>query len=181
MRAARSLPLVTIVVAILGVCAATAVAGAPHFSRASATIVDTGSLSTFARTATSETTSPNPALLVSWVEVGLGSTTIVTYEARADASATYACINRGGKNPSASNKHTVSDPVGASGTFQSDRNGRISGSLLTSSISGPGDFSCPSGQELVLASVTFTNITLTDVTNGVATSLGSLSKTYVAV
>ena len=32
---------------------------------------------------------------------------------------------------------------------------------------GPGSFSCPSGQDLVLASVSYTNVRITDTTNNV--------------
>jgi hypothetical protein len=40
-------------------------------------------------------------------EAGLGDNQLVDYVASADASATYACINGGGKHPQAQNKETV--------------------------------------------------------------------------
>ena len=57
------------------------------------------------------------------------------------------------------NKETVSGPVTGTGTFPV-RNGQTTGSL-TAGPPGPGNFSCPSGQSLVLAFVSYTNVLLT--------------------
>jgi hypothetical protein len=105
-------------------------------------------------------------LIVSWKEAGLGANVLITYRASADASVTYVCVNRGGGNPSASNKTTVSGPVSATGTFSSGKNGNITGSL-TLNPPGPGTFSCPPGQSLEIAQVTYTNVAITDVTNNI--------------
>ncbi len=105
-------------------------------------------------------------LVVSFKEAGLGNNVLITYAATADATATYACINGGGKHPKASNKETVSGPVSATGTFSSGKNGTISQSLTLSPPSA-GSFSCPSGQTLVLAFVSYTNVAITDTTNGI--------------
>ena len=139
---------------------ASATSGA-HFFSATASINDTG------------------ALVVSWDEAGVGQAT-VSYTLAASGTATYACLNGGGNHPKAANKATVNGPVSASGTFPVIKNGRVTGSL-SAGPPGPGSFSCPGGQTLVLASVTYTDIVLTDTTNGVTADLGSVSRTFFAV
>jgi hypothetical protein len=99
--------------------------------------------------------------VVSWKEAGLGSITPaqVTYTADADGTATYACINRGGNHPSASNKQEVNGPVESSGTFPIGKNGTITGSL---SISPPAStLNCPGNQAELLACVSYSGISLT--------------------
>jgi hypothetical protein len=44
-----------------------------------------------------------------------------------------------------------------------------------------GGFSCPGGQRLVLASVSYTNIVLTDTTNNVSTTAPDASRTFFDV
>jgi hypothetical protein len=105
-------------------------------------------------------------LVVSFKEAGLGDNVTITETGSATATATYVCVNRGGANPSAANKTTITAPVSASGNFTSGKNGQITGSL-TLSPPGSGSFTCPSGQSLELASVTYTNVAITDTTNGV--------------
>lgn len=119
------------------------------------------------------------ALVVSWDERGLGNGD-VSYTVTADATAVYACLNGGGNHPQASNKETVSGPVDASGTFPTDKNGRVVASL-TADPPGAGDFSCPNGQRLVLASVSYTNIVLTDTTNAVSISVPDASRIFFNV
>jgi hypothetical protein len=119
------------------------------------------------------------ALVVSWDEAGVGQQT-VNYTLTADGSATYACINGGGNHPKATNKATVNGPVSASGSFPATKNGRVTGSLSAGPPSA-GSFSCPGGQTLVLASVSYTNIVVSDTTNGVSENLGSISRTYFSV
>jgi hypothetical protein len=109
-------------------------------------------------------------LVVSWKEAGLGDNVLVNYTTAADGTAVYACINNGGNHPQASNKETVSGPVSASGSFSSGKNGQITASL-TAEEPGPGSFTCPNGQSFVLASVSYTNVTLSDNTNGISESL----------
>jgi hypothetical protein len=118
------------------------------------------------------------ALVVSWDERGLGNENI-DYTLTADATAVYACINRGGKNPEAANKETINGDVSAGGSFEA-RNGRVQASLAAGPISA-GDFSCPGGQRLVLASVSYTNIVLTDTTNNVSTTVPDASRTFFTV
>ena len=150
--------------AALMALAAVAISGAAtsgaHFKSASASVNNSG------------------ALVVAWDEAGLGNENI-TYSLTADATATYACINGGGNHPKAANKETRAAQVSTGGSFQA-KNGRVQASLTTGPLS-PGGFTCPSGQRLVLASVSYSNIVLTDTTNDVSTNLGSTSRTFFQV
>ena len=108
-------------------------------------------------------------LTVKFKEAGLGANQNIAYLLEADATATYVCVNRGGANPSASNKTTVAGPVSSTDTFSSGKNGQITNSLTVSPP--PSDISCPNGQSLQLASVSYENVTLTDTTNGISTDV----------
>ena len=129
----------------------TALAVSPHFVSASALI-----------------TSGN--LVVSWKEAGLGNNLLITYIASANATATYACINGGGNHPQAANKETVNGPVSGTGTFDSGKNGQITANLTLNPPSA-GSFSCPGGQKLKLAFVSYTNISLQDTTTPVTANI----------
>jgi hypothetical protein len=155
----RSLRIVLLPCAIVAAMAfaVTASADAPKFHSATSSVNNAG------------------ALVASWDERGLGNTNI-DYTLTADASAVYACINGGGNHPQAANKETVNAEVSANGSFE-PKNGRVQASL-TAGPPSAGSFSCPSGQRLVLASVSYTNIVLTDTTNGVSTSLPDASRTF---
>jgi len=144
-----------IALAFLGLVSTAAYAVSPHFVRASGTLNSDGSLT------------------VSFKEAGLGTNQNIDYTLTADATATYVCVNRGGANPSAQNKTTVAGPVSASGTFNSGKNGQVTASLTVSPP--PSDISCPPGQSLELAFVSYTNVTLTDTTNNVSVSLGDFT------
>lgn len=110
-------------------------------------------------------------LVCSFKEAGLGTTlSTATISCSASASATWACLNGGGNHPKAANKETFSGEVSQSGNFPV-RNGQTTGSL-TVNPPGPDGFSCPSGQRLVLAEVSYTNIA---VSGEGATTLASPS------
>src|SRR5215211_6859489 len=153
----RILILLGAVISALALGATAAHADNPHFIRADGNIGGDG------------------ALTVSFKEAGLGTNQLIDYEATADATATWVCVNRGGGNPSAQNKTTVAGPVSATGTFSSGKNGQVTASLTLSPP--PSDISCPPGQSLELASVLYTNVTLTDTTSigNPNISLGSFS------
>jgi len=119
------------------------------------------------------------ALVVSWDEAGVGQQQ-VNYVLTADSTATYACINGGGNHPKAANKATLSGPLTSPSVGFLPQNGRVRGSISVGPISA-GSFSCPSGQTLVLASVSYTNILLTDTTNNVSTSVADTSRTFFNV
>ncbi len=149
-------------VAVLFVAVTAAVAANPHFIRASASLNNAGNL------------------VVSWKEAGLGDNQLIDYVASADATGFYACINGGGNHPQAANKEAFEGPVSASGTFSSGKNGQITASLTITPPPSP--LSCPPGQRLVLACVTYSNVAITDTTNGVTESIsGSFSKTFFAL
>jgi hypothetical protein len=74
----------------------------------------------------------------------------------------------GGNHPKASNKETVNGPVSGGGAFPV-RNGQTTGTISVGPP-GAGDFSCPNGQDLVLASVCYANVTLTGQGGDTATA-----------
>jgi len=149
-------------IALLALTVSTAFAASPHFINASAAFAGSG-----------------PNLTVSFKEAGLGDNLLITYVASADGTAVYACINGGGNHPKATNKETVSGPVSATGTFSSGKNGTISQSLTLHPPSA-GAFSCPSGQRLVIAFVSYSNVAITDTTNGITEAIpGTFSRCFV--
>jgi len=115
------------------------------------------------------------ALVVNWDEAGLGQQQ-VNYTLSADATAIYACINGGGNHPKASNKETVAGQVNNGATF-TPQNGRVKESLTAGPLSA-GSFTCPSGQTLVLAKVTYSNIVLTDTTNNVVANPPDVCRSF---
>lgn len=177
----RSLRLTLVALAVgatflaFGVVAAQA--GRPHFTSVT-TSITTSTSTASALTAAASSSVTQASLVVSFREAGLGANEGTVIQVTADASATYACLNAGGNHPKASNKETVGAPVRAEGTFSSDKNGSINGTLTTGPAPGPGDFTCPSGQMLVLWSVTFSNIVLTDTTNNVFVTAPDVTANY---
>lgn len=150
--------LFTLVTTVL-LAATAAHAASPHFIFADASIDNRGDL------------------VVSWKEAGLGDNQLIDYTATANASGFYACINGGGNHPQAANKEAFEGPVSGSGTFASGKNGQITASLTIPPPPSP--LTCPNGQRLVLACVTYSDITLTDTTNGISASVqGSVSRTF---
>jgi hypothetical protein len=119
------------------------------------------------------------ALTVHIDEAGLGDGTTTNYTLSAEATATYACINGGGNHPKAANKETFSEELSTEASFQ-PKNGRVQADVSVGPISA-GSFKCPSGQRLVLAAVSYSNIVLTDTSNNVTDDLGSVSRTFFAV
>jgi hypothetical protein len=160
-------------VCVVGVAMASALPASaknfPHFRTFEVTTVDSASGSA---TASARTTAAAPATLpdlrFTWTEVGLGNVD-VEYEARVVVTATFGCVNGGDNRPKATNKTTVTAPISANGSLHADDNGRINGSLDvdTGSVQ-PVGLDCPSGQVLAAVSVSFTQITLTDLTNEVS-------------
>jgi len=118
------------------------------------------------------------ALVVSFDERGLGNEN-VDYTLTADATALYACLNRGGNHPQAANKEQFEGQVSEGASFE-PKNGRVVASLATGPLQAP-QFTCPSGQRRVLAAVTYTNIVLTDTTNNVSTTVPDASRVFFDV
>ncbi len=145
----RAFPILFALAVLLTLATATPVfATSPHFINVSASINSGGSL------------------IVGWKEAGLGNNLLIHYDAGADSSAIYACINGGGNHPKAANKETVSGPLYAGGDFPSGKNGNVTASLPLGPL-GAGAFSCPSGQKLMIAKVVYTNVSLWDRTNNI--------------
>lgn len=125
---------------------------------------------------TAASVADNGALAVFIDEAGVGQEN-VDYTLTWTATADYGCINGGGNHPQATNKETTT--TGGADTFsESPINGRI---MVAISVPGtppppPSNFSCPSGQTLVLADVTY-SATLADTTNNASTTL-SASRTF---
>jgi hypothetical protein len=128
---------------------------APHFASASGAVNSSG------------------ALVVSFDERGLGNENI-DYSLTADATALYACINKGGKNPSAANKQSFEGQVSGGASFE-PKNGRVQASIAVGPLAAP-QFTCPSGQSRQLAQVTYSNIVLTDTTNDEAITIPDASR-----
>jgi hypothetical protein len=93
----------------------------------------------------------NGSLTVNFKEAGLGTNQNIKYTL------------------SAQNKTTVAGPVSASGTVNSGKNGNVTSSLTVSPP--PSDISCPKGQTLQLAEVSYTNLVLKDTTNNITAPL----------
>lgn len=140
---------------------AIALAASPHFTRSAGTVDNSGNLA------------------VTFKEAGLGSNQNINFLLTANATAYYGCLNKGGKNPSASNKRTVQQAVSKPGSFSSGKNGQISATLTLNPPPKPSDFSCPGGQKLVLAYVAYTNVVLKDTTTPVTANVsGTFTKTW---
>jgi len=117
-------------------------------------------------------------LAVNFKIAGLGANETITVLAEGDASGQYACINKGGKHPQASNKEDFAGPVSASGDFTSDKNGNVTGTLTLTPP--PSDLVCPGNQRLVLANVTYSGLSVSGGGDSQDIS-GDYSRTYFAV
>ena len=139
-----ALPAMLLAMLVMGSSAA--LADSPHFiSEGTASITSTGLYN-----------------VSNFKEAGLGNTMPTeNITLSATATATYACINGGGKHPSAANKETLTGQVSFTGSFRV-RNGSTTGTIAVGPP-GPGTFSCPSGQTLTLAFVSYTGVMLTGV------------------
>ena len=64
------------------------------------------------------------------------------------------------------------------GQFNAENGVVNGGPILTGPLSA-GSFACPNGQRLVLASVSYTNIVLTDTDHNASTPLPDASRTFI--
>jgi hypothetical protein len=132
------------------------------------------------KSATASGPAANGSLTVNFRETGLGNTPEpVNYTASANADALYACQNNGGNFPSDPKKQTVSGPVSASGEFTSGKNGSITGSLTL--MPPPSTLDCPGGQREVLASVSYTNVAVSEPNAGTEPIPGTFSRVFFDV
>ncbi len=118
-------------------------------------------------------------LVVNFKEAGLESGSVETITTTATATTTYECVNNGGHNPSASNKTTTVTDISKSGTFTADKNGNLVGSqTLSPPTAEQLGFSCPPGQTVTFVGVTYSNVTITDITSGASFAIpGTFSYT----
>jgi hypothetical protein len=130
---------------VVGLTAQAAFAVSPHFIRASA-----------ARSGDN--------LVVTWKEAGLGDNLNIDYAASATATREDSCVNKGGNIPEDPKKTTTVAQTSAEGTF-SVKNGSVNGRLT---LSPPATtLTCPPGQRATLISLSYTNVSITDETNGI--------------
>jgi hypothetical protein len=135
--------------------------GNPHFINASATLVGTD-------------------LRVDFKEAGLGSDPAATVTIVASATATRldACQNNGGNFPSDPKKQETTATAEASGEFSPGKNGQITDSLTLSLPAT--SLVCPPGQNAVLVSFAYTDVSVTDITHDVSrTAPGTFGATLI--
>lgn len=125
----------------------------------------------FIKNATSASLSGS-TLNTTFKEAGLAAGSVETVTTSATTATTYECVNGGGKNPSASNKHTYVTTQSVTGQFTADQNGNINGtqSLTPPSAASLG-FTCPPGQTVTFVGVSYSNVSITDSTSGASISL----------
>jgi hypothetical protein len=110
------------------------------------------------------------ALTVNFHEAGLGNNQTVDMVLTGNANATYQWFNNGSQKPQGK-PFNVNATFSIGGTFASDQNGQIDGSLTVNP---------PSVEEFLatnhaanwtpMLTVSYTNVVVTDTTNGVSTS-----------
>jgi hypothetical protein len=130
---------------------------AAHFNNASSSITNAG------------------VLVASFKEAGLGDTVQIDYALTANANATYVYVNNGGNLPNSPQFTFVAGPVLGTGSFTSEKNGSITGTLTVQPPPAPQAFidAAPNGLHVALFSVSYNTVTLTDTTNNIAVSLAS--------
>lgn len=87
----------------------------------------------------------------------------VTYTITGNVTAAYACRNRGGQCPPGQDI-TIKDSVNSSATYTPDKYGVIS-TCIVLKVPKPENSPCPDDMALVLESVQWTKMAITDVTN----------------
>lgn len=119
-------------------------------------------------------------LVVTWKETGLGNNQNIQYSITGDASSTWACINNAQKNPKASNKQTVSEPITQFASANSGNNGQVTDSVTVDAPLAPSGFSCPPGQDEILGKFSYTNVVITNTTNNIHSTVGTgtFTKTF---
>jgi hypothetical protein len=114
------------------------------------------------------------SITVSWEEDRLGSFETVQNIFRAPrCTATWACLNVGTNTPQGTNKQqTITSFLSDTATIQPDH-GRIVASLSMGPLLPT--FSCPSGQTLALANITYSDIEFSDTTSSLDAALNTTS------
>jgi hypothetical protein len=109
-------------------------------------------------------------LTVNFHESGLGDNQAVDITLSGDARATYQWFNHGGNKPQGV-PFNVNEAFAVSGTFFSDQNGQISANLTVNPPSLAEFLATNHAANWVpVLSVSYTNVVVTDTTNGVSTA-----------
>lgn len=113
-------------------------------------------------------------LQVSFKEAGVGAGASVNVQTTATFSFVLGCINGGSNHPKAANKSAFSETGSASGTFPANAGGNVVASLTITAPSTQdilSHLSCPSGQTTTLLSAGWSNLSITDSTNGITLNI----------
>jgi hypothetical protein len=100
-----------------------------------------------------------------------------TYTAKGAVTAAYACRNRGGHCPPGQNT-TIKETVAASATYTPDKYGVVTACIVLK-VPKPATSPCPDEMALVLKSVSWTDISVTDVTSKIGPVLAYPSRQMV--
>lgn len=154
----RFLLSIVALVVMLSLSLSIATADNPHFVNADASVEGDGDLA------------------CSFKVAGLGDNVTITVTCSAQASAFYACFNKGGNHPQAGNKEEAAGPVSGTGDFTSGKNGSVTGTVVAHPPAS--DLDCPGNQVLRLCSVSYTDIALT--ADGLSADVpGTISRTFI--
>ncbi len=100
-----------------------------------------------------------------------------TYTVKGTVTAAYACRNRGGNCPPGQDT-TIKQTVAVSATYTPDKTGTVS-ACIHLKVPKPSSNPCPDEMALVLKSVSWYGLSITDVTNAVGPVACTPSKLMV--
>lgn len=101
----------------------------------------------------------------------------ITYTVTGKVTANYACRNRGGNCPPGQ-ETTIKETVNSSATYSPDKYGNISACIVLK-VPKPTSSPCPDEMALVLKSVEWSHMAITDVTNRIGPVFCTPSKEIV--
>lgn len=113
-------------------------------------------------------------LQVSFKEAGVGKGATVTVSTTATFTYVLACVNGGSNHPKAANKNAFSSTKSASGQFTATSGGNVVADLTLSAPSRQeilGTLNCPPGQTTTLFSAGWSDLSITDSTNGISVAI----------
>ncbi|WP_369045596.1 hypothetical protein [Sinomonas sp. P10A9] len=107
-------------------------------------------------------------------EAGVGAGATVDVTTTATFSFVLGCINGGSNHPKASNKTAFSNTVSKSEPFTASAGGNV---IASETLNAPSmgtilsNLICPPGQTTTLLSAAWTNLSVTDTTNGITVNV----------
>ena len=159
----RGLLLTLAIVITLGWGLHPALAQSPHFAQAAASGPDESGV-----------------LTVNFRLVGLAATGAANVVAVSEGTAIYACGSSDGTLPPDPTVQEHSETLVGSGDFTGRSKGQLTGSL--SLMPPPATLDCPSDLVVLLASVTYTGVTVIESASGSERAVpGTFSRMYVAI